>query len=114
MDNISPSDLSQAGFLFIIVPVITAHTTILSSFQIAMLKIRLTVVAMPLFTDLPAGSAHERHRHGTAYGADLLGVCRFAVGTDDTLAAGEVLLLLNFILPFSDILNNFFVLLICT
>lgn len=78
------------------------------------LKIAAAVFAMPLFTDLPAGSAHERHRHGTAYGADLLGVCRFAVGTDDTLAAGEVLLLLNFILPFSDVLNNFFVLLICT
>ena len=36
---------------------------------------------MPLFSDLPAGSAHEGHRHGTAHGTDLLGVCRLAVGT---------------------------------
>ena len=50
---------------------------------------------MPLFADLPAGSTHERHRHGAAHSADLLGVGGLAVGTDDTLAAGEILLLLT-------------------
>ena len=48
---------------------------------------------MPLFADLPAGSANEGHRHGTAHGADFLSVRGLAVGTDDTLATGEVLLL---------------------
>ena len=47
---------------------------------------------MPLLADLPAGSAHERHRHGAAHGTDLFSVCRLAVGTDDALAAGKVLL----------------------
>lgn len=47
---------------------------------------------MPLLTELPAGSTNKRHRHCTAYGADLLGVCGLAVGTNDTLAAGEILL----------------------
>lgn len=50
---------------------------------------------MPLLTDFPAGRTYERHRHGTAHSANLLGVGGFAVGTDDTLAAGEVLLLLT-------------------
>lgn len=49
---------------------------------------------MPLFTELSAGSSHKGHRHGTAHGADLFSVGGLTVGTDDTLAAGEVLLLL--------------------
>ena len=49
---------------------------------------------MPLLTDLPAGSTHEGHRHGAAHSADLFGIGGLAVGTDDTLASGEVLLLL--------------------
>ena len=50
---------------------------------------------MPLFTDLPTGSTYKGHRHGAAHGADFLGVGGLAVGTDDTLPAGEVLLLLT-------------------
>ena len=58
------------------------------------LEIAPTLLTVPLFTELSAGSAHEGHRHSTAHGTDLFGVGGFAVGTDDTFAAGEVLLLL--------------------
>ena len=47
------------------------------------LEVAATVLTMPLFADLPAGSAHERYRHGAAYGADLFSVRGLAVWTDD-------------------------------
>ena len=56
------------------------------------LKIATAGFTMPLLTDLPAGSTYEGHRHGAAYGTDLFGVRGLAIGTDDTLAASEVLL----------------------
>ena len=59
------------------------------------LEITPALLTMPLFADLPAGSAHKRHRHSAAHSADLFSVRGLAVGTDDTLAAGEVLLSLN-------------------
>ena len=59
-----------------------------------MLEIAPTLLTVPLFAELPAGSPHERHGHSTAHGADLLSVGGLAVGTDNTLAAGEVLPLL--------------------
>ena len=59
------------------------------------LEIAPALLTMPLFAEFSTGSAHEGHRHGAAHSADLFGVCRLAVGTDDTLAAGEVLLKLN-------------------
>ena len=68
------------------------------------LKIRLTVVTVPLFAELPAGSTNQRHRHGAAHSADLLGVRGFAVGTDDTLTAGEVLLELDSFMDFAYLL----------
>ncbi len=64
------------------------------------LEIAAAVFAMPLFAELPAGSTHKGHRHSAAHSADFLGVGGLAVGTDDTLAAGEVLLLLLFCFPF--------------
>ena len=62
---------------------------------------------MPLFADLPAGRTYERHGHGAAHSADLLGVRGLAVGTDDTLASGEILLLL---LMFFELTNSLSVL----
>ena len=59
------------------------------------LEITPALLTMPLFADLPAGSAHERHRYGAAHSADLLGICGLTVWADDTFATGEVLLKLN-------------------
>ena len=67
---------------------------------------------MPLLTELPAGSTYERHRHGAAHGADLFGVGGFAVWTDDTLAAGEVLLSLDFGLHLTHIVGDLEILLL--
>ena len=70
----------------------------------ARLKITLAVVAMPLLTELRAGCTYERHRYGSAHGADLLGIGGLAVGTDDTLTAGEVLLELDSFMDFAYLL----------
>ena len=63
-------------------------------------EITPALFTMPLFANLPAGRPHERHRHGTAHSADLFSVGGLTVGTDDTLAAGEVLLGFNVSTPF--------------
>ena len=47
------------------------------------LEVASALLTMPLFADLPAGSPHERHRHGAAYDADLFSVRGLAVWTDD-------------------------------
>lgn len=43
------------------------------------LEITPALLTMPLFSNLPAGSAHEGHRHGTTHGTDLLGVVRMTI-----------------------------------
>ena len=55
---------------------------------------------MPLFAELRAGGPYERNGHCAAHGADLLGVGGVAVGTDDALTSGEVLLGLDISTPF--------------
>ena len=64
------------------------------------LEITPALLTMPLLSNLPAGSAHERHRHGAAHGTDLFGVCGLTVRTNDTFAAVEVLLSLDFCTQF--------------
>ena len=76
------------------------------------LEITATLLTMPLFTDLPAGRTYERHGHGAVHGADLLGVRGLAVGTDDALAAGEVLLFLDFSLHLLHVMGDLKILLL--
>ena len=67
---------------------------------------------MPLLTELPAGSANKRYRHGAAHSANLFSVRRLAVGADDTFAAGEVLLSLDFGLHLTHIVGDLEILLL--
>lgn len=67
---------------------------------------------MPLLTDLTTGSAHKGYRHSAAHGADLFGIGRLAVGTDDTLTADEVLLSLDFGLHLTHIVGDLEILLL--